>query len=751
MIAPVKSPGPAQRAADHRRQLLGHGQEFEWFKELFVPKCKPHISQLEIDGARQKWSTVHHFLRDDDLVRHLLGDRVPSGNTKWVGVFGWEKTKYVAIDVDLRGDRPDFESRCWKVKKILARLGIRDECVLESPSPSGGRHYYFFLYQRVGLFHVRNVLSMAGLDHLPGQHEVFPTTENAIRLPFGHLPHQDLDPELWVRTTRDLMQGRIPRVNWKRCVARAEMIYSRIPPAWLYRAGRDPGSSQQSGSRLGKTKPTEPRSSRNVNRATSSATMGGRYHELLARGIRNTKEAEELIQLGIQAAGTRVEATKHIACHLIFARKMGEQDATEFLVEWVYRTGRDFSKDVAADLAGGTRSVEEQTRDIVAWYELLRRNNSSSKPAAPPQRFAPAELDKVASVSLRVEKRLRKLQALFGLNFLRLAKACGEYIGDHWEIRAATKEVLRTWKGCSGMRYKERLDAACEAGLISVVKNSWHNPRGRGRARTFGVHLSRVSEAEQTLSYNEAVDYLNDRIEKWNASPCDKQLVGAESDTEFRIVSLKGKHPDSPASEPETDSVSEGRESTNQRVPSPAKQDDGSNSQSKMRDGPEYQRSGSAQRPVLEDRRDRSDQRPDHSGLRHSTAGEEPAVVAAKTPGSTGNNHPHPDLEPQHPERPGTHLVSRSSERGRIANALQRLRDRAAEEGYDSDSFQRTLQLIEHIVSDPTCTPGERQLLLADPHDLDEHHQRRRTFLIAEQRSLHHQPNTRDPPSMIAS
>ncbi len=750
MIAPVRPTNPSSRAAD-RRQLLGHEQEFDHFKELFVPRHTPYISQLAIDGARQGWSTVNHRLRDDDLVRHLLGDRVPSGNTKWVGVFGWEKTKYVAIDVDLRGDHPDFELRCWKVKKILARLGIRNECLLESPSPSGGRHYYFFLYQRVDLFHVRNVLSVAGLDHLPGQHEVFPSATNAIRLPFGHLPNQDPDPDLWIRTTRDLMEGRIPRVNWKRCVARAERILGQNPPAWLCRSGREPGPAQKSADRLDRANACRRRSSPHVDQVAPSTSANDRYRELLIRGVRTTNEAEEFMQLGIQAAGTRVEATKHIAWHLIFAQRMGEQEAADFLVEWVYRTGHASSQDVRADLAGGIRRVEAQTRDIVAWYVLQRGNDGSSGPAAPPKQFAPAELDRIAGASFRVAKRLRKLQALFGLNLLRLAKACGKYIGDHWEIRAATKEVLRTWRGCSGMRYKERLDAACEAGLISVVKNSWHNPRGPGRARTFGVHVSKVSEAEQVFSYNEAVDYLNDRIEKWNASPCDKQFVGAESDTEFRIVSLKGKHPDSSANEPETDSVSQGRESTNQHITPPAKQDDESNAQPQMRNGQERQHSGSAQRPVLEDHRGRSDQRPNDPGLRHSTAGQEPADVAAAIPGSTGNDHPDPDLESQHSERPRTHLVSRSSERGRIADALQRLRDRAAQEGYDSESFQRSLRLIEQIVNDPTCPPCERQLLLSDPHDLNEHDQRRRTFLIAEHRSLQYQLNPREPPSMIAS
>jgi hypothetical protein len=54
----------------------------------------------------------------------------------------------------------------------------------------------------------------------------------------------------------------------------------------------------------------------------------------------------ELWDLGIRAAGTRIAATKRMAWHLLFVKRLAIEDVAGQLVQWVYATGATTSADV---------------------------------------------------------------------------------------------------------------------------------------------------------------------------------------------------------------------------------------------------------------------------------------------------------------------------------------------------------------------------------------------------------------------
>jgi hypothetical protein len=58
-----------------------------------------------------------------------------------------------------------------------------------------------------------------------------------------------------------------------------------------------------------------------------------RFLELLD-GIHSFAEAEELLDLGILADGTRTKVLKHLAAHMIWFKNNSTEDAATFLIEW---------------------------------------------------------------------------------------------------------------------------------------------------------------------------------------------------------------------------------------------------------------------------------------------------------------------------------------------------------------------------------------------------------------------------------
>jgi hypothetical protein len=330
--------------------LGGHEHELEVFQQLFAPKKYPYIIQRQQAGTRQTWRTVNHAITLDLIARHLLADKLPGADIIWVGTRAWEKTKYVTIDVDYRGDSQSFSQRCEKVERALYTLGIPRKSWLIQPTPSGGRHYFFFTSRPVLTWEIRLTLELAGLAHSNGQHEVYPDENHGLRLPFGWIPGRVHDPEAWLRFIQAYQADEFPRANWDRCKQRAE----------------------QHAERQLELQPTRPSSPAPMGVPKAERIIVNQGMTASAGPATRPKDIDDLWQRGITASGERLDATKKLAWHFIFAQGMSEEEAINKITAWVYRTGQNTSKDVRADLKCDKQKVAEQTRQIVAWFAARR-------------------------------------------------------------------------------------------------------------------------------------------------------------------------------------------------------------------------------------------------------------------------------------------------------------------------------------------------------------------------------------------
>ena len=489
--------------ADRLKMLGGFESELEVFIKLFAPRKTPYISRHNGAG----WQTVHHALQQDDVVRHLLANRIPGVEPIWIGTGAWKRTMHAAIDVDLRGDEGDFKRRCKQAEKVLRRLGITKERMLICSSPSGGRHYRFFFRRPVFTDQLPNLFEMAGLPLEAGKFEVFPSETKHFRLPFGHTAGRPHNSTEWVEFIQAYQDRRFPRVNWDQMVRRAQNIQQRsqVTPTEQQKGELQTAHSPKSRALvLGLPKG---RGLGVGNHRSTPAVVPRRS------GLRDTTDLElsrrqiqKTWMSGIVEPGTRLSLTKSLAWHLIFAERLSAAEVSRMLIEWVYRTGRNTSKDVQADLCGGSRKVEEQTCKIVEWYESQRRENRFR----PRRVFVKQELDHIIRSVSVLPEALRFIRARFILDFLNFAKKRGLRSKAGYECMPSVDGVIKKWENCrNASHYKPHLDWAVKAGLIVFVKEKSQRAH---RPRTYAVAVPITSYEDWSLGYQEGLDYLQEAL-----------------------------------------------------------------------------------------------------------------------------------------------------------------------------------------------------------------------------------------------
>lgn len=515
-------------------QILGATEEdLQTFLEIFAPRQPYYAITRAGSSDPRDWTTPKgrqpnqkRRLRDEEVLRHLAGNLLAGRPPRWVAPRAWEATLWVGIDVDFRGDREDFVRRCRKVHRVLRVLGVPRESRLVSRTPSGGRHYRFFLTRVVRTADIPSVMSLVGLPHVSGQFEIFPSMQRGMRLPFGHLPGHADQPQSWVTFVRDWKAGRIRRVNWLRCLRRAERFAQRqvegpqgveeplnIDGNKIYPADRAPRRALSLGI---------PRRSQSLSRTTGSKDESEtRYQELLYQPWANPSAAQELWNLGIRLPGTRVEATKRLAWHLVHIRRLPLPQAESELSCWVYETGAKYSKDVREDIAAGTRQVERQTRDIVRWCarQPLERKGCRR------QLFSVTEVHAIVTTVRRHILVNRADQIEFGLRLLEFAKSHGVQKPGGWEVQISVRGVIRTWPKCSGMRYKPFMDRAIESGLLRKTREKLQSSNGTGRPRTYLIQVP-IGELDSTaMAFAEAASYAQASLQcepkALNAAGCE--------------------------------------------------------------------------------------------------------------------------------------------------------------------------------------------------------------------------------------
>jgi hypothetical protein len=421
------------------------------------------------------------------VARHVMGDLIPGNTPRWIAPRSWEATWWVGIDVDYRGDHADFKRRCVFVIKALKRLGVGRKAILKNITPSGGRHYRFFTTGKVRVSDIPNLLGQVGLRERPGQIELFPRMTKGMRLPFGYQPGRSQDPKKWLRFIRAYRQGRFPRVSWFRCQDEAARYANRKlskengsrdppnPPSQQPKLTRRPLAPVVVSCRFGLPKGVK----------LLLADAKTRYLQLLATPFNNTSQAQDLWNLGICCEGTRIEATKRLAWHMLFVRRLTEEVVASELVQWVYETGKTTSCDVRNDLANKTRSVEKQIKEYVRW--LAEQPRQSNAAGCDRNKFSESELQQVLDILGKSNCDASRL--IVALHFLRFAKLHGSERGSGWEVQVAVRGVIRRWPSCDGMKYKAHIEALKACGFIEMVREKRQSSNGTGRPRTYLVNV----------------------------------------------------------------------------------------------------------------------------------------------------------------------------------------------------------------------------------------------------------------------
>lgn len=525
------------------------------YGQLFMPRRSPHIVRRVRWGQDSGWKTVHHSPTLNQLAMHLVGARIPGRGPVWIGAVGWRLTRWVAIDVDCRGDQADFEERCGFLESRLNDVGIPITSLLVVPTPSGGRHYYLFFEYQCDAEAARRSLTMIGIKHEPGRFELFPTQECGLRLPFGHTPDGQTGPQDWLRFLRDYREGRFPRIDFEVFRRRAEEFargrYLHKPSSLVVtktQTRRLTIVPQTHGVQGSSTRPT------------GADTVAARYLELLTRAQLTGDDAAEFWRLGICKRGTRVAATRRIAWHLVFNRRLSREEAIRACTTWVYSTGRRTSADVESDLTHGTNKVADQTAAIVEWTWKRRNETPGSKVTAKALGvFSASEVEVLADRLTQVPLRRRREFLDFGLEMIRFAKFQGEPNSSGWEGCPSVRGIIRKWPCCSGMRYRAKMAWAIKSGLIEQTREKRQSSDGTGRARTYLVKVPVTPQSEWLLGLDDARTVALRTLEHPSTrgdstTPERDTYLGSVS----RVVNTRGENHKSPS------------DRTNPSVPTPS-------------------------------------------------------------------------------------------------------------------------------------------------------------------------------------
>jgi len=517
---------------EEKLRILGCTEEqLRAFADLLAPRKFDYAVTRARSGNPRDWSGGRGALTLDRVARHLLGARLPGVNPQWIAPRGWDWTLFAAVDVDNRGGTEEFLSRCRKLEAALVALEIPPESRLVIPTPSGGRHYYFFTSARIRTAEIARTLAQAGIVARKGKFEIFPSPTQGLRLPFGHIPGHPHAPEEWLSFLARYRSGAMPTVNWERCKHLARVQTGpHGNQRHLFPEELDEEELQN------KTPAPEIAPPQAAGTAPRRVCLGmpkrerqrdSRYEELVTRPVRSPADIEELWELGIREAGTRHEAVLRLAWNFIFVRGCEEDEAVKEISAWAYRTGEFSSKDVRADLEGGGNRVEEDIRGLVRRFTRLRDEGGHRAGG----RFAEAEVNTIRQATADLDPRLTRLRGRFLLEFLRFAKSHGRTVEGGWECNPAVRGIIQEWPGCSGMRYKAHLDWARDIGIVVLTREKRQTTDRTGRARTYLLRMPHADSAECVLTHDEAITRLLDKSDQAATVLGDAIRDGLESDT----------------------------------------------------------------------------------------------------------------------------------------------------------------------------------------------------------------------------
>lgn len=512
------------------------------FRHLFAFRMYDGISTKPGEGPRA-WRAHRGRIGEEEVIRHLLADRLPGRPPVWFGTRSFETSTFFCLDVDADSPadqvqaaapevrplapqqaslatieseqiaatrKPSFTDRCLNLEQALRRLAIDahdPRQVLLQRTPRGGRHYYVFLDAPYWISQIHDLLRTIGLLHTKGQTEFFPSVSHGCRLPFGCLPGTPHDPQAWIQFIDDFHNGRIVRHSLGNLSERLDrhQFTQRKRLKSQRRKAKDHAKACNT-LRIGVPRRHETQT------VADGPAANSRYLELI-QAIKCKADADQLLASGIQLPGTRTQALKQLAAHLIWFRGMTSDDATTFLSGWAM-SPRHASKDIADDLAHGTAAVAKHIATMCRWYEAKKATSGNPTTDADNSReFASQELKALQSHVADLSPDDRANQAHFLLHFLRFAKHHGSADSNRsgWMASPAIRQVIRRWPGCHHMLYAARINHAISVGSIEILKDAWHGPNGSGRARMYRLVVPVVPKDQWNITYEAAFDEITQR------------------------------------------------------------------------------------------------------------------------------------------------------------------------------------------------------------------------------------------------
>lgn len=546
---------PSADSKDTYRRL----QEFQ---KLFAFRFTNAIVTRAGQGPRA-WTALRGRLTIPHIVLHLLANHIQTKPPRWVGARSFAQSRFFCLDVD--ADRtaeqtladeydvskmdvdhkewllsqqkpapvkPPLAERRQQVEQALERMGINHQNpneVLLQRSPSGGYHYYVFFDQLYFIDQYRQLLTEAGLAHVPGEIEFFPSEKQGLRLPFGYIPGREHDPQAWLRFIDKYRSHRIRRHSLETLYANLERSCCRPLPVPI-----SPRTRLSSPVRNGRNLPTL-----GVPKASRGDAIS--YAELISGHVNSTDVPQRLLEMGIQAEGSRNQVLNILAAHLIWFQHKSAEEASSFLSDWALNP-RHNSVDIQHDLAYGKNRVSKQIENMCCWYEKNRRSNQTPtiSTTAGSADFTHGEIHILKRSLANVPEEDVPVQATFLLHFLTFAKLHGSPTDDNqaWEAAPAIRQVIRRWPGCHHMNYKTRIERATKCGVLKVTKEKWQSPNGPGRARTYRMEVCPEPQENATIDYETAMNMLTNserldqRVEVKDTPTPGPQTSEAMGDTE---------------------------------------------------------------------------------------------------------------------------------------------------------------------------------------------------------------------------
>ena len=183
----TKAGRPKSRFSDQERlRILGATEEdLDAFIALFCPGRPLYAITRADSNDPRNWITPRGRLSKWDVMNHLLGNRLPIKNPRWVAPRCWEVTRWVGIDVDYRnGQKSDFIRRCRILRKVLRMLGVSSEHLRIDRTPCRGQALSILSHAPYSSTGNREPLSSGGHRGMSGQIRVVPSANqrNTIAL-----------------------------------------------------------------------------------------------------------------------------------------------------------------------------------------------------------------------------------------------------------------------------------------------------------------------------------------------------------------------------------------------------------------------------------------------------------------------------------------------------------------------------------------------------------------------------------------